>query len=125
MILSLSLSLSKQIRCAICRADIIALKGTYQSSKFYGVICPKCAQKFSADDIELMAYLFFLYGGYYGKFEQGSFSITQSIKTISEQEGKDIDQNFLEINQRLMHDALLHGISPQELNKKLQSLLDH
>jgi len=124
MILSLSLSISKQIQCAICRADIITLKDTYQTTKLHGVICSKCVQKFSADDIELMTYLFFLYGGYYGKFGQGSFSIRQSLKAISEQETKEIDQQFLKINERLVHNALLHGISPQDLIKKLQSILD-
>ena len=121
-------SLSGRIRCVICNRDIKNLQGVYQSKAFHGIVCRQCTNMFSPDDIEMMFYLFFLYGGYFGKEKDEPFSIQQLSITLMlfsenmKQEKELVD--FEEVKQKAMHQALLHGITPEKFSDKLKKFLN-
>ncbi len=111
---------SKILKCGVCRANISDLSAGYQSEFLFIPICKKCRNKFSKDDIELILNLMIAYGGYFGKESSEKFSLKKYIlNVISEKENMDSN----EINMKLMHTALLHGISPKEYIKKLEEIV--
>ncbi|MGB5912548.1 MAG: hypothetical protein WBH31_15255 [Promethearchaeia archaeon] len=117
--------LRKEIHCVICHSDIKDLDDIYQVSHNLGIICQNCVKIFSSEDIEIMIYLFFIYGGYFGKFDQRTFSLPEAIKSLTKQEFNPKKQiMFEDLNERLVHKALLHGISPVDLVKTLKNFLN-
>ena len=117
--------LRKEIRCVICHSDINNLNEIFQLSHKLGIICQNCVEIFSSEDIEIMAYLFFIYGGYFGKFDQRTFSLPEAIKSLTRQEFNPKKRIMIEdLNERLVHKALLHGISPVNLVKTLENFLN-
>lgn len=109
------------IRCAICHAVINSSKPIFQSRINYGVICSRCMEIFSPEEIEISLNLFILYGGYFGQYKQEKFSLIKRLLEIIENEGKDF--NIETTNMKLLHLALIHGITPQEFNSSLKSFL--
>ncbi len=117
--------LQKEIRCVICNIDIKNINEIFQLSHNLGVICQNCVKIFSSEDIEIMTYLFFIYGGYFGKFDQRTFSLPEAIKSLTRKDFNPKKQILIEnLNERLVHKALLHGISPIDLVKTLESFLN-
>jgi len=117
--------LRKEIRCVICNTDIKKLNEVFQLSHKLGIICQNCVKIFSSEDIEIITYLFFIYGGYFGKFDQRTFSLPKAIKSLTRQEFNAKKQIMIEdLNERLVHKALLHGISPVNLVKTLENFLN-
>jgi hypothetical protein len=114
--------LSKKIRCTICRAEVTDLNKTYQLPQGFGLVCQKCMAIFSADDLSLIAYLFFIYGGYFGKYNETDFSLTEAVQHISSITSAKKPTSIEDINERLVHKALLHGISPQKFIELLRSI---
>ncbi|MFX0026697.1 MAG: hypothetical protein ACFE8M_09790 [Candidatus Hermodarchaeota archaeon] len=115
----------KEIRCVICHSDINNLNEIFQLSHKLGIICQNCVKIFSSEDIEIMSYLFFIYGGYFGKFDQKTFSLPEAIKCLTRKDFNSKKQIMIEdLNERLIHKALLHGISPVDLVKTLKSFLN-
>jgi len=112
---------SSMLKCGVCRADISDLSAGYQSGFLFIPICKSCRKNFSKDDIELILNLMVAYGGYFGKESSKKFSLKKYIlNVISEKEN--VDPN--EVNMKMMHSALLHGISPKEYIKKLEELTE-
>ncbi len=92
---------------------------------FYGIICKNCINIFPPDDIEMISYLFFIYGGYFGKLDQSSFSLPEAIKSLTRKEFNPKKPIMIEdLNERLVHNALLHGIAPVDLVKTLKNFLN-
>ena len=115
----------KEIRCVICHSDIKNLDDIFQISHNLGITCQNCVKAFSSEDIEIMTYLFFIYGGYFGKFDQRTFSLPEAIKSLTRQEFNPKKRIMIEdLNERLVHKALLHGISPVNLVKTLENFLN-
>ncbi|MFX0032563.1 MAG: hypothetical protein ACFE8E_02870 [Candidatus Hodarchaeota archaeon] len=118
---------SKKIECAICRADIKSLKDTYQSYEFHSIVCKECIKKFPSGDIDMMISLFYIYGGYYGQKKDTPFIIEDLLPLIVDdlsKQGCSIKENIEEFSKKSFHQALLHGISPEEYIKSLRSLLE-
>ncbi len=111
----------KPLICALCHNDINEDSNVYQSMVCFAVICDNCHEKFSEEAIDLMINMFLAYGGYFSQFKKEGFSIEESIKKIID--NLKLSKNFTEIqeyNIRLLHQALLYGISPQEYVEKLK-----
>ena len=103
--------------CSVCHSDITDLVGVYQSPVNFAVVCRQCLSRFTQNDIEMMIGLFFLYGGYFGKLKKSTFSLD---KVLSSMEMPINKEQVEEMNQRLMHQALMHGLKPFQFNQKLQ-----
>ena len=112
------------IKCCICHK--ICLKEhhyvqleLFKDVLFPYILCSKCKHEFTGEDLNLMMNLFMLYGGYFGKNKLESFSLVKSIHEVITDE-RNIKPE--QMNIRLMHRALLHGISPKDYMQKLQQL---
>ena len=113
----------QEIRCCICRGVITSVEGVYQSPTNYALACKVCSSLFTQDDLEMMMGLFFLYGGYFGEHATEFFDLEIVLDSIGEL--IPIDLNDIEsINQRVMHNALLHGLGPSEFNKILKEYIE-
>ena len=113
--------LSERIRCAICHTDINMSTPVFQSTINYGLICPRCMRVFTQDEIDIILNLFILYGGYFGQHKRDKFSLIEQLLEIVEKEGKNF--NIETSNMKLLHLALLHGITPKEFNQSLETFL--
>ena len=117
-------SVSNSLKCAICRADIKNNTNIYQSKHNFGIVCSNCYQKFSIKDIEWMLNIFLAYGGYFAKLKDQNFSLERYLCNLAEylrKNEKTLDIN--ELNIKFIHEILLHGITIQEYQKKLESFL--
>ena len=113
----------QEIRCCICREKIYSMKGVYQSPSNYALVCQSCSKMFSRDDLELMMSLFFLYGGHFGEHEKELFCLEDALDSI----GNSISLDFNDLNglnQRVVHLALLHGLSPSDFNNLLEEYVE-
>ncbi|MFW9874629.1 MAG: hypothetical protein ACFFG0_16100 [Candidatus Thorarchaeota archaeon] len=111
------------IRCGICRNEITRGASIYQEGLTFGVVCEQCYKSNSTEDLELMANLFLAYGGYFGKLKSKKFSVYKTIKKLIAEYQKNTEPNLLiEMNIKMMHQALLYGVTPQELIQSLKTL---
>ena len=115
----------KLVKCVICKNEIKRGASIYQEGLTFGVVCERCYRNNSQEDLELMANLFLAYGGYFGKLKEKQFSVYKTIKTLISkiQPGKEPD-TLIEMNIKMMHQALLYGVTPQELIHGLKILLE-
>ncbi|MFX1478034.1 MAG: hypothetical protein ACFFCI_07865 [Promethearchaeota archaeon] len=115
---------SYSIKCSICRNEIRERATFYQSGITCGVICVDCYKRFSNEDLDLIANLFLAYGGYFGQYKRSQFSILKILQAIYEDLFPLYRKRGLEeLNIRMLHKALLHGISPQEYIENLNLLI--
>lgn len=103
--------------CSVCHSNITDLVGVYQSPVNFAVVCRQCLSRFTQNDIEMMIGLFFLYGGFFGKLKNRTFSLDEVLSSLEMPINK---EEVEEMNQRLMHQALIHGLKPFQFNQKLQ-----
>lgn len=116
---------SHSVKCGICRVEIVDRAQIYQAGINLGVVCSGCYRHFSTEDLEMMANMFIAYGGYYGMLKDSNFSIVKTLENVLKnvlREKKVI--NTEQINIRLMHKALLHGISSEQYIQNLNLLVD-
>lgn len=113
------------VKCGICRNEIERGASIYQVGLTFGVVCENCYKNNSQEDLELMANLFMAYGGYFGMLKQKKFSVYKIIKNLMAQfqPGKNLDI-LIDLNIKMMHQALLYGVTPQELITGLKILLN-
>jgi len=67
----------------------------------------------------------FIYGGYFGMLECESYSTENFVEDLideldASEESLDIDQ----INMKMLHNALLHGITPEQYTNELKLLVE-
>jgi hypothetical protein len=113
------------VKCGICHLEIVDRAQIYQAGINLGVICITCYRAFSTEDIEMMANMFIAYGGYYGMIKDRTFSVLKTLENLIENpnaKDKLLDTDL--INIKLMHKALLHGISPEHYIKSFKTLLE-
>jgi len=113
------------VKCGICRAEIEDRAQIFQSGINLGVVCVSCYKQFSADDLEMMGNMFVAYGGYFGMRKGSEFSIAKILENVLKdtlEEKKVIDSE--KINIRLMHMALLHGVTPEQYIQSLNLFID-
>ncbi len=113
------------VKCGICRAEIEDRAQIFQSGINLGVVCEDCYKRFSAEDLEMMGNMFIAYGGYFGMRKDSKFSVIKILEKVLQdtlEEGNKVDSE--KINIRLMHMALLHGVTPEQYIKNLNLLID-
>jgi hypothetical protein len=110
----------QQVKCGICRNEIRRGASIYQEGITFGVVCEDCYKSNSPEDIELMANLFLAFGGYFGQYKSEKYSLYESLKNYIEpgKNKKKVDT----LNIQLMHNALLHGITPHQYIQSLKIL---
>jgi hypothetical protein len=115
----------ESVKCGICRSEIKRGASIYQEGLTFGVVCEYCYKNNSPEDLELMANLFLAYGGYFGKRKEKKFSAYKTIKKLMSkfQPRKEPDA-LIERNIKMTHQALLYGITPQELIHGIKILLE-
>ena len=115
----------ESVKCGICRNEIQRGASIYQEGLSFGVVCEKCYKNNSHEDLELMANLFLAYGGYFGKLKEEKFSVYKTLKKLISriQPGKKPD-TLIDLNIKMMHQALLYGVTPQQLIQGLKILLE-
>ena len=111
-----------KLECGICHCEIVSSASIYQEGFNFGVVCKKCYENNSPEDIELMANMFLAYGGYFGKLKNPDFSLYKLLKQIvSKVENK---ENVEELHIKGMHYALLNGVTPKQFIQGLRILLE-
>lgn len=112
------------VKCGICRNEINRGASIYKEGLSFGVACERCYKNNSLEDLELMANMFLAYGGYFGKLREKRFSAHKTIKKLMSkfQPGKKLDR-LIDVNIKMTHQALLYGVTPQELIQELKILL--
>ena len=113
-------TITNEIKCSICRADIKDRHKVYQSNLKLGIICDQCRQRFSDEDIEMIINIFFAFGEFFGARDKSKFSIDDIILEFAKNLDKGKD-NFHSQNIRMWHKVLTHGITPQEFLKELST----
>ena len=114
------------VKCSICNKGIIGKHRFVRLAINYGVICQDCRERFNDTEIELISNLFNAFGGYFGSQKgESSDSGYQTIKRLSKfyrPTEKKINLNALDV--KIIHQALLYGISPNQIVKSLTLLID-
>ena len=111
-------------RCAICRSEIEDYTNVYPAGLNFGLVCHDCYKKFSEDDIDLMINMFIAYGGYFGKNQGSVFSLkillNDLVNEIKIEKG---NINLKELNIKMLHRALIYGITPREFIDNLDKIV--
>ncbi|MHA1294845.1 MAG: hypothetical protein ACTSQJ_19575 [Promethearchaeota archaeon] len=113
------------LKCAICRGEIKHNTYVYQSSFNLQLICDSCHESFSENDIDLITNMFIAYGGYFGQYKHEEFSISKILKDLIEEIKAGTNRNLKEMNIKMLHKALLHGITPKRFINTLKFLLKY
>jgi hypothetical protein len=114
-------NLGSAIRCAICRTDITHSPKRYQFTFTSGAICSRCRNRFNEEDLIIINNLFFVYGGYFGKYPRYQFDLLSQMIEILEKQKR---TSSLEVsNTQLLHQALLHGITPHEFQEMVRAMI--
>jgi hypothetical protein len=107
--------------CGICHRKIYQGAAIYNEGFHIEVICPQCNSRNSEEEIELIANMLLAFGGYFGMLRDTLFPVNEMLKCflkeIQTNKGT-IPSECLKI--KLLHLALLHGVTPKEF-----SLLDN
>ena len=112
------------LSCGICHRKIEQEAAIFQEGLHFGVVCSECYVNNSEEDIELMSNMFLAFGGYFGMLRDPDYSIYEMLKEIVNKihENKKTTSS-VEMKIRLLHIALLHGITPREFAELDNSLL--
>ena len=101
--------------CGICHKKIKKRAAVYHEAFHIEVICPHCYSQNSKEDIELIANMFLAFGGYFGRLRDPLFPVNEMLKCflneIQANKGM-MSSECLKI--KLLHLALLHGVTPEE-----------
>ena len=110
--------------CGICHGEITQEAAIFQEGLHFGVICSECYVNNSKDDIELISNMFLAFGGYFGMLRDPDYSIYEMLKEIVNKiHDNKKTTSSVEMKIRLLHIALLHGITPREFAELDNSLL--
>lgn len=115
------------IKCSVCHADLKESTMVRQVGYLFGVVCDECYHRFSECDIELMTNMFIAYGGYFGKLRRNRADFTPErilTEIFEELKRNGRKLNSTDLNVRLMHKALLYGLTPNEYVEELKKLAE-
>lgn len=111
--------------CSICRKKITEKASIFQESLHFGIVCPVCHTNNSQEDLELMANLFLAFGGFFGKKEEAKFDVETVLrKLIDEVDSSGSQVSVEKLNVKVLHRALLHGVTPKQYVTILESILE-
>jgi hypothetical protein len=107
------------ISCGICHGDVKGSQRIIKAGINFAVICEQCYRRFSKDELELMLNMFLSFGGYFGQLKSSKSTTSKRFNRLL----KDIEQNQSkfsrsELDIRIIHKALLHGIAHHKLVKQ-------
>jgi len=75
--------------------------------------------------LELTANLFLAFGGFFGKKEDGKFDVETVLrKLIDEVDSSGSQVSVDKLNVKILHRALLHGVTHKEYITILESILE-
>ncbi|MBY8983189.1 MAG: hypothetical protein KGD57_09585 [Candidatus Lokiarchaeota archaeon] len=112
------------LKCGICHSEVLDPSKVYQSEFLFIPICEHCDTIFTSNDKALVLNLLSIFGGYFRMFPSETYSIIEDIRKISKENlSIDNEKELEKINIKLLHNALLHGITPQEYILKLKVLI--
>jgi hypothetical protein len=115
---------SNSLKCGICNTEILNRATIHRSGVYIRVICEKCLKKFSTSDIELMINLFTAFGGHYGKNKKPDYIIYILLKELKENlSKKENSLSLAELKLKLLHKALLYGVSPDKYFQGLKLII--
>ena len=113
------------VKCSICKKEITGKHRFIELAMNYGVICPECDNLFDDNEIELISNLFTAFGGHFGAKKGNSArnpsQFISKLSNIHKLNEKRIDLNTLDV--KILHQALLHGISPRQIIQGLWNAL--
>ncbi|MFW9822409.1 MAG: hypothetical protein ACFFE4_05715 [Candidatus Thorarchaeota archaeon] len=113
------------VKCGICRNEIFDRAELHQAGLNLGVVCCNCYKQFSTKDLEMMANMFIAYGGHFGMVKDTKFSLVKTLENILKKSLREKDVfDSEQINIKLIHKALLHGITPEQYVRNLSLLID-
>ena len=111
-------------KCGICNSEILKRAAIHRSGVYIRVICDKCLKKFSSDDIELMINLFAAFGGYFAKNRKPDYIIYIILKEFKEKlNNKGNSISLPELKLKMLHKALLYGVSPDKYFQGLKMII--
>ena len=113
------------LHCSICHTKITNRASIFQESLHLGVLCPKCHGNNNQEDLELMANLFLAFGGFFGMNKDVEFDFEATLRElVDEVHTVDSHSSIENLNVKLLHCALLHGITPHQYVETLQDILE-
>ena len=125
MMVSNDSKINSTIRCSICRTEIVDRSRLYQESKDLRVICGDCREKFTDEDLQVIPDLFVIYGGYFGMLKCESYSETDFVGVLVEElDAMEDIVDVEQVNRKMLHNALLHGLTPEQYTKKLRVFIE-
>lgn len=113
------------IKCSLCNHEIKERATVYPTGLEVKVVCIDCYRRFSEEDLELIANLLRAFGGYFGQYKRGEISIKKILKAIHK-DLLSVNKNLeaTQINIKMLHKALLHGITPREYIDNLELIFE-
>ena len=110
------------IKCVVCHSDVKDLKSSYQTKYTKSIACESCARKYSKRDLEILADLFLMYGGYEGKLKAKVESFDALLDGLIDKINKlPSERNIDQIFTMTLHHLLLHGMDPKKLKESIES----
>jgi len=104
------------VQCRICHNDTKRQSKIVKLGNNYGIICTECSKMFSLEDIDLTYNMFTAFGGYFGMLKDTVSSTYKIImKLVKEYNMQEKDFKATEIDVKVLHKALLYGITPRQL----------
>ena len=114
-----------KVPCSICRADTFRQPSIMKLGYEYGLVCGQCAKHFSLEEIELMHNMFTAFGGHFGLLKQGKSSKYKVITKLIDEFGMpNGNAKPSELDVKILHKALLFGITPRQLLQGIRLLND-
>ncbi len=107
-------------KCGICAKKIKANETIFQEETHLRVFCSTCKSIFPKKDLELVIDLLISHNGFFGQLKHSAPE--QSIKDLLIKCREEQKLTMQEINNLMMHRALLYGITPKQFIKKLELL---
>jgi len=104
----------------MCHSEINDLKSSYQTKYTKSIACESCVKKYGKKDVEILADLFLMYGGYEEKLKNNGESFDAVLDSLVNKLSKttgDIDQIFT----MTLHHFLLHGVDQKKLKEKIET----
>ncbi|KKN11938.1 hypothetical protein LCGC14_1021490 [marine sediment metagenome] len=103
--------------CGICHSKIKKKDAVYNDGLHTEEICPQCYSRNSEEDIKLIVNMFMAFGGYFGRLRDPNFPVKVMLKCLlNEIQANKGTMPIESLKLKLLHLALLHGVTPEEFS---------
>jgi hypothetical protein len=110
-------------KCKICHEKIDSTKIKSNGEIGKQVVCVKCQEQFSNRELEMIQKIFQQYGGWFNKMKTQSNQIELIAENLMEEIRRGNDySNLFELNEKALHQALIHGIHPKNFLDYLKTI---